>query len=237
MRACAPLRVQFRGTLTAGFATITAVFLVFGAVGYAAFGEDTRDLITENLPPGWSTAAVKGALCCALFFTFPVMMVPVYEILERTLDASPAFTAHVAPRQRCAPHALCALDVRRPMRQEQSVMRACHSQVSAGSGAKCVPACRWALFKAMRVAVVAAVGFIAVSVPGFSVFIAFVGCFCCASLAFIIPATCHLILFAGKLTAAQRCFDYFLILFGFTGMIFGIGQTVHGMVTGEGVHG
>lgn len=94
--------LQFRSTLTVGFATITAIFLVFGAVGYAAFGEGTRDVITENLPPGWSTFAVKAALCTALFFTFPVMMVPVYEILEKGLDESAWFEHSVSPRRRCA---------------------------------------------------------------------------------------------------------------------------------------
>lgn len=54
-------------------------------VGYLAFGEATHDIITFNLPPGWSTPAVKTALCIGLFLTFPPMMIPVYEILERSL--------------------------------------------------------------------------------------------------------------------------------------------------------
>ena len=55
--------------------------------GYAAFGEHTRDIITLNLPEDWSTVAVKLSLCVGLLFTFPVMMVPVYEILERSLQS------------------------------------------------------------------------------------------------------------------------------------------------------
>lgn len=55
--------------------------------GYAAFGEHTRDIITLNLPEDWSTVAVKISLCVGLLFTFPVMMVPVYEILERSLQS------------------------------------------------------------------------------------------------------------------------------------------------------
>ena len=54
-------------------------------IGYAAFGEETRDIITLNLPQDWTTIAVKLALCLGLLFTFPVMMVPVFEILERSL--------------------------------------------------------------------------------------------------------------------------------------------------------
>lgn len=97
-----PARVQFKPVLTLGFFTITAVFLVFGAVGYAAFGEATRDVITHNLPDGWSKNLVNLALCCALFFTFPVMMVPVYEILEKAADASEWFQHSVSPLKRCA---------------------------------------------------------------------------------------------------------------------------------------
>ena len=55
--------------------------------GYAAFGEHTHDIITLNLPEDWSTVAVKLSLCLGLLFTFPVMMVPVYEILERSLQS------------------------------------------------------------------------------------------------------------------------------------------------------
>lgn len=55
-------------------------------LGYAAFGEQTKDIITLNLPHDWTTVAVKLALCLGLLFTFPVMMVPVFEILERSLQ-------------------------------------------------------------------------------------------------------------------------------------------------------
>lgn len=54
-------------------------------MGYLAFGDDTQDIITFNLSPGWSTPAVKAALCAGLFLTFPPMMIPVYEIIERSL--------------------------------------------------------------------------------------------------------------------------------------------------------
>lgn len=87
--------------LTVGFGIITLVFLIFGVGGYAAFGEGTEDLITRNLPDDWTTAAVKLALCTALFFTFPVMMVPVYEVLERHLERLDVFQRAVAPGRRC----------------------------------------------------------------------------------------------------------------------------------------
>ena len=64
-------------------------------VGYAAFGEDTKDIITLNLPHDWTTVAVKLALCLGLLFTFPVMMVPVFEILERSLQQTVGTLAHL----------------------------------------------------------------------------------------------------------------------------------------------
>lgn len=76
------------------------------------------------------------------------------------------------------------------------------------------------------------VGLIAISVPGFTTFIAFVGSFACSSLAFILPAACHLVLFNEKLSRAAAAMDYFLILFGFTGMIFGVAHSIQDMVSG-----
>jgi proton-coupled amino acid transporter len=93
--------LQFRATLTIGFVTITAIFLGFGSVGYVAYGEGTADPITRNLPEDWTSYGVKLALCCALFFTFPVMMVPVYDILERGLEGKQWFQTNVSPLRRC----------------------------------------------------------------------------------------------------------------------------------------
>ena len=50
-----------------------------------AFGENTQDIITLNLPPNWTSTVVKISLCIGLFFTFPIMLIPVYEIIERGL--------------------------------------------------------------------------------------------------------------------------------------------------------
>ena len=93
--------MQFRPTLTFGFATITSIFLTFGLVGYVAFGDTTCGSITQNLPPDWTTDTVKLALCTALFFTFPMMMVPVYEIVERGAEYSAWFQYRFGATQRC----------------------------------------------------------------------------------------------------------------------------------------
>ncbi|KAG0448792.1 hypothetical protein HPP92_027666 [Vanilla planifolia] len=52
-----------------------------------AYGDDTKDIITLNLPNDWSAISVKVGLCVALAFTFPIMMHPIYEIIEMKLSS------------------------------------------------------------------------------------------------------------------------------------------------------
>ncbi|XP_007043067.2 PREDICTED: amino acid transporter ANTL1 [Theobroma cacao] len=62
---------------------ISLMYGAFGALGYFAFGAETKDIITANLGAGWISTLVQLGLCINLFFTFPLMMNPVYEIVER----------------------------------------------------------------------------------------------------------------------------------------------------------
>jgi proton-coupled amino acid transporter len=64
-------------------AFISLLYGGFGVLGYFAFGEDTKDIITTNLGPGLLSNLVQIGLCVNLFFTFPLMMNPVYEVVER----------------------------------------------------------------------------------------------------------------------------------------------------------
>lgn len=62
---------------------IAAMYAGFGAFGYFAFGDDTKDIITANMGKGLLSSVVQLGLCVNLFFTFPLMMNPVYEVFER----------------------------------------------------------------------------------------------------------------------------------------------------------
>lgn len=84
---------QFDMVLCGTMAAVTALYVAFGSVGYIAFGQQTQDIITFNLSPGISTPAVKGALCIGLFLTFPPMMIPVYQVIERGLARRGSFLA------------------------------------------------------------------------------------------------------------------------------------------------
>nr|DAD32343.1 TPA_asm: hypothetical protein HUJ06_011194 [Nelumbo nucifera] len=76
---------KFGKILGLSMAFITLMYGAFGALGYFAFGEDTKDIITTNLGKGLVSSLVQLGLCVNLFFTFPLMMNPVYEIVERRL--------------------------------------------------------------------------------------------------------------------------------------------------------
>lgn len=76
---------KFGRVLAISMAFIALMYGAFGVLGYFAFGEDTSDIITSNIGKGLVSTLVQLGLCINLFFTFPLMMNPVYEIAERRL--------------------------------------------------------------------------------------------------------------------------------------------------------
>ncbi|KAK3023423.1 hypothetical protein RJ639_042811 [Escallonia herrerae] len=76
-------RNKFGKILGLSMAFISLMFGGFGALGYFAFGEETKDIITTNLGQGLLSKFVQLGLSVNLFFTFPLMMNPVYEVVER----------------------------------------------------------------------------------------------------------------------------------------------------------
>ncbi|KAK9670485.1 hypothetical protein RND81_13G204900 [Saponaria officinalis] len=74
---------NFGKTLGVSMGMISILYASFGALGYFAFGDDTKDIITTNIGNGIVSTLVQLGLCINLFFTFPLMMNPVYEVLER----------------------------------------------------------------------------------------------------------------------------------------------------------
>lgn len=78
-------RRKFPILLAQTFGGITLVYILFGFCGYMAFGEETRDIVTLNLPRNWSSLAVQVGLCLGLAFTLPIMLHPINEIVEGKL--------------------------------------------------------------------------------------------------------------------------------------------------------
>lgn len=77
------VRHKFRSIFKFAMLMITTLYIVFGVCGYMSFGPDTNQIITINLPPGVFPMLVKLFLCFSLFFTYPVMMFPVIQILQK----------------------------------------------------------------------------------------------------------------------------------------------------------
>lgn len=76
---------NFGKVLGISMAFISFMYGSFGALGYFAFGQATKDIITTNLGKGIISALVQIGLCINLFFTFPLMMNPVHEVFERRI--------------------------------------------------------------------------------------------------------------------------------------------------------
>ncbi|EEF40715.1 amino acid transporter AVT3B [Ricinus communis] len=79
---------KFGKVLGGCMAFIALLYGGFGILGYFAFGEETKDIITTNLGRGLLSSLVQFGLCVNLFFTFPLMMNPVYEVAERRFCGS-----------------------------------------------------------------------------------------------------------------------------------------------------
>ncbi|KAL3762598.1 hypothetical protein ACHAWU_005801 [Discostella pseudostelligera] len=60
---------------------ITLLMTFFGTCGYVAFADETASPISLNLK-GETATFVQMALCLALYFTYPIMMFPVSDVLE-----------------------------------------------------------------------------------------------------------------------------------------------------------
>ncbi|KAK3798097.1 hypothetical protein RRG08_034653 [Elysia crispata] len=80
------VRHKFTKYFVSTLIVVTSLYIAFGACGYLSFGPQTNQIITLNLPKGTGldfSLIVKSCLCVALFCTYPVMMFPVMNILER----------------------------------------------------------------------------------------------------------------------------------------------------------
>eukprot|EP00937_MAST-01D_sp_MAST-1D-sp2_P000349 g349.t1 len=77
---------QFPRTLVLALLGITTLEAAFGIMGYLAYGSDTAQVITLNMPPGVFSTLVRLCLCMGLYFTFPIMMFPVVKLMDEELE-------------------------------------------------------------------------------------------------------------------------------------------------------
>lgn len=114
---------NFTPILVSTVVIITAIYATFGICGYLAFGDATQDVITLNIEGSSGMATlVKLFLCAGLFFTYPVMLFPVFEVLQPLLDGARE-TAAADKSDDDEPEQ--ASDVVAPSETKSSLMRAC----------------------------------------------------------------------------------------------------------------
>ncbi|XAR59896.1 hypothetical protein NMG60_11015900 [Bertholletia excelsa] len=76
-------RSKFGKLLALSMFLIAVLYGSFGILGYLAFGENTQDIVTANMGRGLLSTLIQLGLCVNLFLTYPLMMHPVYEVIER----------------------------------------------------------------------------------------------------------------------------------------------------------
>ena len=83
-----PVSVQQAVTATA------ACNAVFAALGYSFFGDETQEIILNNLGPGELLSAVKLLLCVDLLCSYPLVLVSGRDIVEKLIlgDGTQALT-------------------------------------------------------------------------------------------------------------------------------------------------
>lgn len=80
---------NFMPILVSTVIIITSLYAMFGVCGYLAFGDETEAVITLNVEgTGGLATLVKIFLCLGLFFTYPVMLFPVFEVLQPLLSGN-----------------------------------------------------------------------------------------------------------------------------------------------------
>ena len=76
---------KFPRVLKNTITVVTGLYASFGIFGYLAFASDTNEIITLNMPGSTVATIVKFSLCIGLYLTYPIMIFPVVEILEKPI--------------------------------------------------------------------------------------------------------------------------------------------------------
>lgn len=61
------------------------LFATFGLFGYLAYGAGTHDMIVINVPQNRIMSFLRLFYCFGIFFTYPVMLFPLYQVTESNL--------------------------------------------------------------------------------------------------------------------------------------------------------
>ena len=85
------VQARFKRNFIATIVGVTAFYVVFGSLGFAAFGAATRPMITLNLSPAstfsLAPVLVQLCLCFSLYFSYPLMLHPLSGILDARVSS------------------------------------------------------------------------------------------------------------------------------------------------------
>ena len=76
-------RDKFGSTLDTTLLGLSIVNAFFAAIGFASFGDATKDIVTNNIGAGGGLTAIKSMVCGDLLLTYPLVFVAGREILEK----------------------------------------------------------------------------------------------------------------------------------------------------------
>jgi len=79
----------FNRSMDGAMAFVTIAYIVFGALGFMFFGDDTNSIITINLGINVESDVIKVALSMILVFAYPLQMFPAVNIMEKGLFNPP----------------------------------------------------------------------------------------------------------------------------------------------------
>eukprot|EP00566_Odontella_aurita_P015415 CAMPEP_0113598632 /NCGR_PEP_ID=MMETSP0015_2-20120614/41701_1 /TAXON_ID=2838 /ORGANISM="Odontella" /LENGTH=349 /DNA_ID=CAMNT_0000506683 /DNA_START=47 /DNA_END=1094 /DNA_ORIENTATION=+ /assembly_acc=CAM_ASM_000160 len=77
---------EFEDVLNVTFLACAVISAGFGILGYLFFGEETEQIVILNVEGSFFVSAVKILLCIDLLLTYPVVMRPSIEIVEKSLS-------------------------------------------------------------------------------------------------------------------------------------------------------
>lgn len=76
---------KFPMVMNLGLPIVACIFILIGAIGYSAFGDNTYASVVANLPTVPLSAAVQLLYALAMILTAPFMLYPALTIIEQGL--------------------------------------------------------------------------------------------------------------------------------------------------------
>ena len=73
---------KFNSVLKLTLTIYVTVLCVFSAISYWAYGDNLEDMVTLNLPHDNLTSMVQVFYCFGLLGSYPMQLMPVFEIVE-----------------------------------------------------------------------------------------------------------------------------------------------------------